>query len=237
MYCKRYCPNHITEKVFFPLDVGKDHIIRVTMLLLAKKSYRSWNSKCFVAKWNSIKPKSNAFIPQINKSPPGAAFQVALVVKNPSANAGDVRDVGSIPGSKRSSGGGDGNPFQYCPWTEEPGGLQSTGSHRVGHDRSNLACKHAHTHQEPGTVSGTEDIQEGIQPPKSCPQGTHIIMSNSSSNFSQLLLCEVTEPPWEQMSVHWGPRSFKTERNPFKWVWTAQGPKAIHFQWQGFSYF
>ena len=26
------------------------------------------------------------------------------------------------------------------PWTEEPGGLQSIGSHRVGHDRSNLAC-------------------------------------------------------------------------------------------------
>ena len=26
------------------------------------------------------------------------------------------------------------------PWTEEPGGLQSMGSHKVGHDRSNLAC-------------------------------------------------------------------------------------------------
>jgi len=26
------------------------------------------------------------------------------------------------------------------PWTEEPGGLQSMGSHRVGHDRSNLAA-------------------------------------------------------------------------------------------------
>ena len=28
------------------------------------------------------------------------------------------------------------------PWTEEPGGLQSTGSQRVGLDRSNLACAH-----------------------------------------------------------------------------------------------
>ena len=26
------------------------------------------------------------------------------------------------------------------PWTEEPGGLQSTGSQRIGHDRSDLAC-------------------------------------------------------------------------------------------------
>ena len=39
--------------------------------------------------------------------------QVALVVKNPPANAGDLKDVGSIPGLGRSSGGGHGNPFQY----------------------------------------------------------------------------------------------------------------------------
>ena len=39
--------------------------------------------------------------------------QVALVVKNLPANAGDVRDTGSIPGSGRSPGGGHGNPLQY----------------------------------------------------------------------------------------------------------------------------
>ena len=38
---------------------------------------------------------------------------MALVVKNPSANAGDTRDVGSIPGWGRSPGGGHGNPLQY----------------------------------------------------------------------------------------------------------------------------
>ena len=59
-------------------------------------------------------------------------FQVALAVKNPSANAGDVRDVGSIPGSRRSPGGGHGNPLQY-PCLENPtdrgaGGLQPVGS-------------------------------------------------------------------------------------------------------------
>ena len=37
---------------------------------------------------------------------------VVLVVKNPPANAGDIRD-GLIPGSGRSPGGGNGNPFQY----------------------------------------------------------------------------------------------------------------------------
>ena len=38
---------------------------------------------------------------------------MALVVKNPPANAGDVRDAGSIPGSGRSPTGGHGNPLQY----------------------------------------------------------------------------------------------------------------------------
>ena len=41
------------------------------------------------------------------------ASQVVLVVKNPSANAGDIRDTGSIPGSGRSPGGGHSNPLQY----------------------------------------------------------------------------------------------------------------------------
>ena len=48
------------------------------------------------------------------------ASQVAPAAKNPPANAGDVRDMGSIPGLGRSPGGGHGNPFQYsclekCP--------------------------------------------------------------------------------------------------------------------------
>ena len=38
---------------------------------------------------------------------------MVLVVKNLPANAGNIRDVGSIPGSGRSPGGGNGNPLQY----------------------------------------------------------------------------------------------------------------------------
>ena len=40
------------------------------------------------------------------------ASQVVLVVKSLPANAGDIRDMGLIPGSGRSPGG-HGNPFQY----------------------------------------------------------------------------------------------------------------------------
>ena len=39
--------------------------------------------------------------------------QVVLVVKNPAANARDVRDMDSIPGSGRSPEEGHGNPLQY----------------------------------------------------------------------------------------------------------------------------
>ena len=57
---------------------------------------------------------------------------MALVVKNPPANAGDVRDTGSIPGLGRSPGGGHGHPLQYyClenPRDREPGKLESTAS-------------------------------------------------------------------------------------------------------------
>ena len=41
------------------------------------------------------------------------ASQVVLVVKNPPANAGDLREVGLIPGSGRCPGGRHGNPLQY----------------------------------------------------------------------------------------------------------------------------
>ena len=38
---------------------------------------------------------------------------MALVVNNPPANTGDIRDTGLIPGLGRSSGEGNGNPLQY----------------------------------------------------------------------------------------------------------------------------
>ena len=43
-------------------------------------------------------------------------FPGGSVVNNPSASAGDARDVGLIPGLRRSPGRGDGNPLQYSCW-------------------------------------------------------------------------------------------------------------------------
>ena len=65
--------------------------------------------------------------------------QVVLVVKNPPANAGDTRDVGSIPELGRfpleeSMATYSSILAWRIPWTDKPGGLQSMSSQRVGHD-------------------------------------------------------------------------------------------------------
>ena len=66
------------------------------------------------------------------------------MVKNLPANAGDPGNVGSIPGSARFLGGGNGNPFHYSYLensTDRGAWLvQSMGSQRVRHD---LATEHA----------------------------------------------------------------------------------------------
>ena len=66
------------------------------------------------------------------------ASQVALVVKNLPANAGDTKRGGLIPGSGRSPEEGHATHSSILawriPWTEEPGRLQSMGSQRVGYN-------------------------------------------------------------------------------------------------------
>ena len=78
-------------------------------------------------------------------------IQVVLVVKKKKkilpTSAGDIRDVGSIPGSGRSPGGGHSNPLQYSCLEntmdsgilEEPGRLYSVGSQRVRHDGNDFS--------------------------------------------------------------------------------------------------
>ena len=54
-------------------------------------------------------------------------FPGGNMVKNLSASTGDARDRGSVPGWRRSPGGGNSIAWRI-PWIEEPGGLQSMGS-------------------------------------------------------------------------------------------------------------
>ena len=66
------------------------------------------------------------------------ASQVALMVKNPPANAGDTRDVGSIPGSGISHGEENGNLLQYsCLENSMGSGAWQATFHKVAKVRHN----------------------------------------------------------------------------------------------------
>ena len=70
---------------------------------------------------------------------PSWGFQVALVVKNPPANAGDLRDPGAIPGLGRSPGGEQGNPLQYsCLENPTDGGAWRATAHGVAKSQTRL---------------------------------------------------------------------------------------------------
>ena len=78
----------------------------------------------------------------LSLSIPKWASQVAVVVKNLPANAGDLRDTGLSPGSGRSPEGGHGNSLQ-CSCLEnalDRRAWWSIGSQRIRHNGSNLAC-------------------------------------------------------------------------------------------------
>ena len=74
-------------------------------------------------------------------------FSGGSVVENLPAHARDA-DMGLIPGSGRSSRGGNDSPLQYScwkiPWTEEPGGLHLWGCTEL--DMNEHACTHGYTH-------------------------------------------------------------------------------------------
>ena len=85
---------------------------------------------------------------------------MALVVKNPPANTGDVREVGLIPEPGRFPARGYGKPLQYSylenPMDRGAWQVQSTGSQRVGHYGSDLASIYAYELQVGRVTSGRE---------------------------------------------------------------------------------
>ena len=66
----------------------------------------------------------------------GGGFPGGTVVKNPPANAVDnrVRSLGQDDPLEKEMATHSSSLAWRTPWTEEPGGLQSIGSQRVGHD-------------------------------------------------------------------------------------------------------
>ena len=73
-------------------------------------------------------------------------IQVTLLVKNPPANAGNIGDVGSIPGLERSSGGEHSNPLQYsCLENPKDSRVWQATIHRVAKTQAGLKLLSMHT--------------------------------------------------------------------------------------------
>ena len=121
------------------------HMNHSSILLFAKKnSYSKKTGSHHPFTWFFNPNMQNCYyIPQTPK-----ASQVALVVKNPPDNGGDVRDTGLIPELGRFPGGGHGNPIQYS-CLENPMDWRAwwVAVHSVGSQTGlEWLSMHSHTH-------------------------------------------------------------------------------------------
>ena len=120
---------------------------------------------------NALKAGGGIGINEVEKRRGPWASRVVLLVKNPPAKAGDVRDMGLIPGSRTSPGGGHGNPLQCSCLVNRSGAWQATV--QGGHKKSDMT-EHARTHsamilpgswnrvcQGPGEWGRTDSKPEG----------------------------------------------------------------------------
>ena len=111
----------------------------IYFLFLKPFLYFSFVKNCHVFSFAYLSINSSK-LPQAFWYPcrPHEASQVTLMIKNPPANAGDIRDTGSVPGLGRSPGEGHGNPLQYSclenPMDRGACGLQSMLLQRIRHD-------------------------------------------------------------------------------------------------------
>ena len=111
------------------------------------------------------------------------ASKMVLVVKNPPASGGDIRDTGLIPGWGKSPGGGNGHPLQYsCLENPMDRGAWQTTVHRMakGHTRLKWLSMHAPTVTFPKGLSKPLCLKLPIRP----PHHSHII-----TIITVLILC------------------------------------------------
>ena len=94
-------------------------------------------------------PTASSPVTSTNSVPPSLEETqnvMVLVVKYPPANAGDRRDTGSVPGSRRFPGGCNGNPPQYsCLKNPMDRGAWGTTVHSVTKSQTQLKRQQAHT--------------------------------------------------------------------------------------------
>ena len=134
-------------------------------------------------------------------------FPGGTVVKNLPAKAGDLRDTGSIPGSGRFSGGGNGNPLQYS-WLENSLDREAWQATIQGVAEESGTTQYTHTHTH-----------------------THTQVDNLSKNFCNLTrlskqkssLVLTRQPRFE--SIDW--REDRCKR----WAWYSVGSPCQDIFW------
>ena len=110
-----------------------------------------WTKRCFIHTHTHTHTHTYT---HIHPSGPKRTSQVVLVVKNPPANAGDIRDSGSISGSGRSPGRGSGHPLQYsCLESPMDRGVWQTTVHKVAKSQTWLKRLSTYPAQSLGTHS------------------------------------------------------------------------------------
>ena len=87
------------------------------------------------------------------------SFPVSSVLKNPPANAGDIRDKGSIPGLGKYPRGGHGNPLQYS-CLENPMHREAWRAtiHNITKSRTQLRQFSIHTHAKDGVITSKRSL-------------------------------------------------------------------------------
>ena len=122
------------------------------------------------------------------------ASQVVIVVKNLPANAGDIRDTGSIPGLGRSPGGGNGNPFQYsCLENPMDRGAWRATVHGVTQSQTRLKRLSTHTHTHTRLIH----VDGGQKPKQYCKA---IILQLKINNFkNNMKVLKTDNPPTQNL--------------------------------------
>ena len=140
------------------------------------------------------------------------SFPGGSVVKNMPANAGDTREVGSVPGLGRFPGGGMAthSSILEIAWTEEPGKLQSMGSQSWTW-LSARACARAHTHTHTHNCSIVKN-PFAVQETRFCSLGWQDPLEVEMTNHSSCL----EKVPWTEEPG--GLQSMGLQRVGHNWV-------------------
>ena len=118
------------------------------------------------------------------------------MLKNLPPNAGDIRDVGLIPGSRRSSGGGHNNPLQY-PCLENPmdrGAWRATVP-RVAPSQTWLKWLSTHAHRESKTISQANFTRAS----RCSPHGNCLVCLKGTSDHWYISCLVIYRRKWSEI--------------------------------------